>query len=174
MVNPRNRTQCTAADIAKRIYDVLADTTPAPPGFETLKIFCAPAIPLVPKHDYPFIAVDVYSGDTVDQRVMSQSGDSTGRLMACNSLMTLNIRATLEAKHDNNGLKALAPLHRWAMRHVMRDRELRAMSFGPINPVGWDAYDDIHESAVKGLIQKIEFRHILNIETADEEPVGPN
>jgi hypothetical protein len=168
MVNPKNKTFCLAEDIVARIATVLIEAE-KPEGFEDLSIFVSPEIAL-DRDDLPFVAIDVPLGDEADQTITQQM-DSTGRLMVCNTTISLNLRVNLldnaTGREINNGLKAIAPLHRWCMATLLADRELKMMCQGPIIPNGYGRpYGDTHEMAGKGLIQYLKFRHVLDTTAA--------
>ena len=167
MVAP-NKHFCLAEDIVKRIHEILLDTPP-PDNYEDLTLHVAPEIPLETK-DLPFIAIYVREGDAVDQTVHQQLANNM-RYVVVQSVIALNFRVDVLNQNDaqNNGIKALAPLRKWAMRHLMNDPALKLMSMGPIIPTGWIQYGDTHETAAGGAIQYLQFRHTLDLVTAWDE-----
>jgi len=159
----KNRAICIAEDIVKRVFDVL-NQADKPSGFEDLRLEVSPEIPLT-ANDLPVIVIDVQQGDKADQSV-TQAISNSGRHITCVSIISLNYRADIQ-QGNNNGIKTIAPLHKWSMRQIMNDKELKAMCLGPVIPAGWgQPYGDSHETAGKGAIQYLEFRHILSLDTA--------
>jgi len=168
----KNKTFCIAEDYVNKIFDIL-EAAERPMGFEDLTLLISPEIPL-DTDDLPFIAINVYSGDEADQ-TETKAMDNSGRFMVATSLIALNFRVNI-TEQSNNGIKAIAPLHKWAMRQLMNSRDLKSMCQGPIIPAGWGKpYGDTHEIAGKGAIQMLKFRHVLDLSNAwNEIEVNPN
>jgi hypothetical protein len=164
MINPRNRRFCLAEDIAEKIFHILKD---APNGPDELTILASPEMPLG-EGSLPFVSVDVLEGDATDT-LSTRDISNDGETITVVSIITLNFRTDM-TEGPNNGIAAAAKYQRWAMRTLMNDRGLRQMCEGPILPVGWYLYGDTHEVTAKGLIQKLSFRHKLNISEAWADP----
>jgi hypothetical protein len=168
MVIGKNMALCIAEDIVRNIYNLLNEAE-KPPGYENLTLLVSPEIPIAAEEDLPAICIDVQSGDRpVPPDDPKKPDTNNGKVILVQSIISLNIRVNL-ADTDNvdNGIAAVSPLHRWCMRLIMNDAMTKAMSFRPIKPQGWgQLYGDTHEIPGKGVIQLIEFTHLLNRENA--------